>query len=209
MNKEKEVNQEVALNYIDKVASSTNIIGKKLNRTIGFLILSCVILLGLNFDIISISNKIPILGIDIQVTESVLILIMCCCCYLLQVHMFGLGVKESENIDILVNLYKKLGYYDESMNMEDACLIQYPIFINISFSKRIKRSRKFANFLNDSAFLIFSVLIFILVPLTLSLVAYQTITTNNIDSWNCIIVLGFFSLSVLNFITGMIKWGSL
>ncbi len=209
MNNTKQINQEVALNYIDKIAVNIQVIGRKLNRTIGFLLVCSLILLGLNYDIISISNKIPVLGLEIQVSESIVLIIMCICCYLLQAYMFGLGVKESENIDVLANMYKKLGFYDESMNLEDACLIEYPTFITISFSRRIKKSKKLINVFNDSAFMLYSLIVLIIAPIVFSLVSYGTVINKGISSWESIVILGILVLSIINFISGFTKGSSL
>ena len=94
-------NKDVTLNYIDKVHINLHAIGKKMNRTLVSLFLICLLLLALCFDVVSLSNNITFLGISIEIEVVTLYVVLCVFCYFFQVYLFGLGIKGSENSDLI------------------------------------------------------------------------------------------------------------
>jgi len=208
MKKEKNQDRDIVLSYIDKTHISLQAIGKKLNRTIIFLFLVNVLLLAIHFNLISISNSIPFLGLVIQVPTVILTIVLCICSYFLQVYMFGLGVKESENSDMIVNLYKKTGFYHESMNSEDACVLEYPHILSISFSKRINKNKKGIGMINDFAFIISSFMLLIMTPVVIGIITYNS-WVGNFFSIEFFIYISILVLSLINFVSGIIKANTL
>lgn len=203
----KELNQkhDIVLNYIDKIHISLQSIGKKLNRTIIFLLLVNILLLAIEFKLISISNSFTFLGFVIEMSTITLSVVLCVCCYFLQVYMFGLSVKESENSDMIINLYKKMGFYDESLNLEDACVLEFPHVLNIAYSKRMKKNGKWIGRLNDSGFMISSFIVLVITPIILGFVLYGMVINLSWNAWESITVMLILLLSVINTISGFAK----
>lgn len=145
-------NRDAVLNYIDKAHQNLHIIGKKSNRVIGLVVPICLVVLAFCYNVISLSNSITFLGLTIELTTTLLLVILCSVCYMLQVFLYGLGIKETENSDLIIKLYKDLGFENESMVNENACVLEYPNPLTVAFSQRMEGKFRFVTFCNESAF---------------------------------------------------------
>ncbi|NPE29027.1 hypothetical protein HNV12_13895 [Methanococcoides sp. SA1] len=209
MDKENKPYRDVTLSYIDKAHTSLHLIGKKLNRTSLTLFIVCLVTLGVNYGLLNISSSFSFLGFTFQIESSLIIIGLCIWCYFLQVYFYGLSVKESENSDLIVNLYKKLGFYDGSLNSEDACVLEYPSILSIAFSKLMKKKLTVVDVLSDFGSIISSIMILIIATVTISIVSFGIIKIQCLCAWESITMIILLVLSLINLIIGFKKGFSL
>lgn len=201
-------NKDVVLNYIDKTHISLHLIGRKLNKTMSMMFIVCSLILLIKFEVIKMTGTLSLSGLSFQISSSFLIIALCILAYFLQAYFLGLGVKESENSDTLVKLYKKLGYYDETLNSEDACLIEYPTYIVIAFAKRVKKNKKIIGGVNDFGLVVSTILLLFMTPVVIGIITYNSWFENSITN-EFVTYFIIFTLSLINLISGIVKANTL
>lgn len=199
------MDKSVVLNYIDKAHQNLYIIGKKINRTIGLIVPVCLIIIAICFDVIKLSDSISFIGLTFKLSDSLLLVLLCSICYILQVFLYGYGIKETENSDLIIKLYKDIGFEHDSLVNENACVLEHPNPLSISFSPRMEGEYKFVARCNEAAFVGYTLLL-LLLPLTAQITVWNKVFNEELLlHWKFIFISVICFLSVVNVINGIIK----
>jgi hypothetical protein len=126
--------EQFALHYIDKLHTTLLETGKVLNRLTIVITGGSIALIALASGIVSVEQKLSILGATISMPPSLIVLLGVCLLALLFVHFVALINHEERIGNSILRLYGKLGFHDSSMSDVESNPLEYPNVITTAVS---------------------------------------------------------------------------
>jgi len=133
------MDKDITLHYIDKLHNSLLESGKALNRNLIVSIIASLVLFGLSKGIVTVEDKISILGANLKIQSWIITLIITWLIAIAFIRILGMARHESRIRDTIIRLYEEISFSDESMKDEEANPLEYPSILTIlTSSKNLK-----------------------------------------------------------------------
>jgi hypothetical protein len=120
------VNPVFALNYIDKVSAALLETGKGVNRALITSLTMSLVVTGLCFGSVSIDQKITFGGTSLNVPFSVILVGCSWVIAMAFTHCVALTSHETRLRDVILRLYRDIGFSDPSLDDLIANPLEYP-----------------------------------------------------------------------------------